>query len=85
MLFCFIFAFMKQEILDKITETVEGYSVKNLSYKKNDRIITGQVKDPVNLFPHLHDGYVSVVYNVNGYPIKINKGRKDLIIKIPKD
>ena len=75
---------MKQEELDKITETIDGYHVKNLSYKKNDRIITGQVKDPINLFPHLYEGYVSCQWNVHGHPIKTNKGRKDLKINIIK-
>jgi len=73
---------MKQEELDKITETINGYPVKNLSYKKNARLITGQVKDPINLFPHLHDGYVGASWNVNGYPQKLNKGRNDLRLKM---
>jgi hypothetical protein len=73
---------MKQEELDKITETINGYPVKNLLYKKNARIITGQVKDPINLFPHLHDGYVGASWNVNGYPQKLNKGRNDLRLKM---
>ena len=74
---------MKQEELDKITETINGYPVKNLLYKKNDRIITGQVKDPINLFPHLYEGYVSCVWNTKGYPQKLNKGRNDLRLKMP--
>lgn len=73
---------MKQEELDKITETIGGYPVKNLLYKKNGRFITGQVKDPINLFPHLHDGYVGASWNVNGYPQKLNKGRNDLRLKM---
>ena len=76
---------MTKEQIGKITHTVEGYEVKNLSFKRNDGLITGQVKDPMNMFPHLHEGFVSVVWNRNGYPQRMNKGRKDLMIEIPKE
>jgi len=73
---------MIEEKLKKITHTIGGYEVKNLSYKKVDRIITGQVKDPSNLFPDLYDGFVSIVYNLNGYPQRMNKGRNDMRIEL---
>lgn len=73
---------MEKEKLEQIKETLGGYEVKNLSYKKRDNIITGQVKDPMNLFPTLHEGFVGGAWSINGFPLKYNKGRKDLILKI---
>jgi hypothetical protein len=73
---------MVEEKIKTITHTVGGYEVKDLKYKKVDRIITGRVKDPSNLFPHLYEGFVSIVYNLNGYPQRDNKGRKDMIINV---
>ena len=73
---------MIEEKIKNITQTVGGYEVKDLSFKKNDRIITGRVKDPSNLFPHLYEGYVSCQWNSAGFPIRANKGRKDMIIQL---
>jgi hypothetical protein len=73
---------MDKEKLALITHTVEGYEVKNLNYKKIDNIITGQVKDPYTLFPHLYDGWSSCVWATNGSAIKLNKGRKELKLKM---
>lgn len=73
---------MEKELLEKITETVEGYPVKNLTYKKVDNIIVGQVKDPYTLFPDLHGGWETCVWNKSGFPQKFNKGRKELILKM---
>jgi hypothetical protein len=73
---------MLEEKLKSITHTVGGYEVKDLSYKKVDRLITGRVKDPFNPFPNLYEGFVSVVFNTSGYPQRMNKGRNDLRIEL---
>jgi hypothetical protein len=73
---------MDKEKLAAITHTEEGYEVKNLNYKKIDNIITGQVKDPYTLFPHLYEGWSSCVWNTSGFAEKLNKGRKDLKLKM---
>lgn len=73
---------MKQEDLEHVKETQGGFAVKNLSYKKIDNIITGQVKDPYNLFPHLYEGWITAVWNTKGTPIKYSKGRVELTLKI---
>ena len=73
---------MTQEQLDKITETITGFEVKNLKYKPRIRMITGQVKDPYNIFPELHEGFVGCSWSVNGYPQNMNKGRKELKLKM---
>lgn len=77
-----IFALMEKEKLEQIKETIDGYEVKNLTYKKLDNIITGQVKDPINLFPDLHEGFIGAAWSVSGHPLKYLKGRKDLTLKI---
>lgn len=73
---------MVEEKIKLITHTIGGYEVKDLSYKKVDRIITGRVKDPSNLFPHLYDGFCTCVWNTNGYPQRDNKGRNDMRIEL---
>lgn len=73
---------MLVEKLKTITKTIGGHEVKDLSFKQADRIITGRVKDPSNLFPNLHEGFVSCVWNSAGYPQRHNKGRNDLRIDV---
>ena len=77
---------MKQEELNKITETVEGYEVKNLRFLKVDNIITGLVKDPLFGRPNLHGGFVSGQWHTTGIPTNSIKGRKELKLnlEIPK-
>ena len=73
---------MIEEKIKSITHTKGGYEVKDLRFKKADRIITGRVKDPSNLFPHLYEGFISCIWNSSGFPQRDNKGRKGMIIEI---
>jgi hypothetical protein len=73
---------MKQEELDLITETVTGYPVRNLRWKKMDNIITGQVKCPVIGKENFNDGYISGTWKRNGSPTNIIRGLDDLRLKI---
>ena len=68
--------------LKQITETVEGYPVKNLKWNVLDNIIVGQVKDELYGRKDLHNGFISCQWNRFGKPLKLNKGRKELILKI---
>jgi len=52
--------------LQNVTQTVEGYPVKNLTWLPNDNVIRGQVKCPVVGKPNLHDGYIIVTWRKNG-------------------
>ena len=74
------------ERMDKILEGIKmtngGYLVKDLRYKSITNIIVGLVRDPIFGKEWLHDGYISIQWNRNGFPININKGRKDLKISI---
>lgn len=77
---------MKEEFLNSITETVEGYPVKNLVWKPIDNLIRGLVKDPITGNENLHGGYVTANWNRNGALLSHcgfdkNK-RKDLYLKI---
>jgi hypothetical protein len=69
------------EILKHITETIEGYEVKDLRWLPLDNIIVGLVKPPYNN-PKVHNGFESCAWKKNGYPTNRNKGRKDLILKM---
>jgi hypothetical protein len=71
-----------QETLKQITETVEGYPVKDLKWNVLDNIIVGMVKEPYSN-PKLHEGYVCVQWKPNGYATNKNKGRQDLYLKMP--
>ena len=73
---------MFEEQLKNITQTVDGIPVKDLVYKPVDKVITGLVKDPDYGNPDLRDGYVSCVWNRHGTPLKLNKGREELKLKI---
>ena len=70
------------EKLTEITETVNGYEVKELKYNPLDNIIVGMVKVPF-ANPKVFDGYECVQYRTNGKPTNRNKGRQDLILKMP--
>jgi len=69
------------ENLNKITQTVEGYPVKDLRWLPVDNIIIGLVKCPIWGKPTLHDGYVSCKWRKNGLNVR-DKERKDLTLKI---
>lgn len=69
-----------------IKETLKGYPVKNLRWKKSQNVIVGQVKCPVIGRENLFDGYIMVVWRKNG---KIaykeafgNADRNDLTLKM---
>ena len=75
---------MEKHILDTIVETVEGYEVKELRYKKVDNILVGRVKCPVLGRENLHNGFVSCCWRVNGTLHHRYGGttRPDLYLKI---
>lgn len=67
-----------------ITETVEGYPVKNILWKPNENIFTGQVKCPILGKPELRDGYITVTWRSNGSltPKFGGSNRKDLYLNL---
>ncbi len=67
--------------LNNITETVDGYPVKDLRWLPVDNIIVGLVKCPIWGNDKLHDGFVSCKWRKNGACVK-DKDRKDLKLKI---
>jgi hypothetical protein len=73
---------MEIELVNSITETTEGYLVKNLKWNQLDNILVGQVKDPITGRETLHDGFITAQWTRYGKPLKQNKGRTDLILKI---
>jgi len=75
---------MKQDTLNKITQTVEGYEVKNVAWIARDFIIRGQVKCPVIGRETLHDGFVVITWRKNGKILPKWGDRKDLNIIIPQ-
>lgn len=70
-----------QDIIKTITQTIEGYPVKNLKFNQLDNIIVGQVLCPVIGRDNLHDGYVTLTWRKNGTCIK-EKNRPDLKLLI---
>jgi|AntAceMinimDraft_18_1070375.scaffolds.fasta_scaffold104670_4 hypothetical protein len=68
--------------LELITETVEGYEVKELRYKKMDNILVGLVKCPICGRENFNDGFVSGQWRTNGSPINSIDRRADLKLKI---
>lgn len=68
--------------LTNITETIEGYRVKDLRWLSVDNIITGLVKDPVSGKPTLFDGFVACQWKANGKTTNKYKGIKELYLKI---
>jgi len=77
---------MNKENINKVRETISGYYVKNLRYLKLDNIISGHVKCPIFGKERLHDGFISIQWNSNGYPINKHKGMPDykLNLESPK-
>lgn len=61
-----------------VTQTTAGFEVKNLKWNQRDNIYVGLVKDPVYGRADLHDGFICVQWNKQGYPLKLNKGRTEL-------
>ena len=71
-----------QEFIKDINQTNGGYPVKDLRWLPLDNIIVGLVKDPMYGKPELREGYIAVQWNKYGKPIKLNKGRDELILKL---
>lgn len=69
------------ESLNHITHTIQGYLVKDLRYLPIDNIIVGLVQDK-EFGNSARDFYISVQWTKQGKPIKLNKGRNELILKI---
>ena len=68
-----------------ITNTTEGYEVKNLIWKPIDSIITGLVKCPIMGRIDRHEGFVSFQWRTNGKPFKMqDRSRIDLTLNIPR-
>lgn len=73
--------------LEKTTETVEGYPVKDLvNHKGLRKYIGGLVKDPIYGKPQLHNGFVGCSWFQNGDAMAkgYGKPRKDLKLKFGK-
>jgi len=71
------------ENLNKITETLGGYPIKDLRYNQRDNVFVGRVQDPICGRPTLHEGYVVVVWRKNGkVEPRYGKDRTDLEIDI---
>ncbi len=75
---------MEQSVLDTITQTVEGYEVKDLVWKKTDNIIRGLVKCPVVGRESFNNGFIAVTWRKNGSLTQSYGGseRPDLYLKI---
>lgn len=70
--------------LKQITQTIEGYPVKDLRWLPLDNIIVGLVKCPYMGKPTLNEGYVSGMWKRNGSPTNKIKGFDHLYLDIPK-
>lgn len=73
---------MIEELLPTITQTVEGYPVRNLKWNKLDNIIVGQVKDPILGDENRLEGYIVCQWKKQGYATNRFKGRQDLRLKL---
>ena len=71
-----------EDFIKDITKTIEGFEVKNLKWNQLDNIIVGLVKDPMYGKDTIRDGFVCVQWSKYGKPIKLNKGRTELIIQL---
>jgi len=82
---------MRQEDLDLITESVEGYEVKNLVWKPNEKVIRGKIKCPFLGKPGFNDGFINCGWRKNGSIVSVagdidNKTNvQDLYLKIDKE
>lgn len=72
---------MEEDIIKNITQTVEGYPVKNLKFNQLDNILVGQVLCPIIGKLNLHGGYITLTWRRNGSCIK-EKNRPDLKLEI---
>jgi hypothetical protein len=71
------------ENLDKITQTLGGYPIKDFRYNHRDNVFVGRVQDPICGRPNLHEGFVVVVWRTNGkVEPRYGKGRTDLEIDV---
>jgi hypothetical protein len=75
---------MTTDELKQITQTIEGYPVKNLRWLPLDNIIVGLVKCPYLGKPSFNEGYVSGMWKRNGSPTNKIKGFDHLYLDIPK-
>ena len=77
-----------QEFRTDIKQTIGGYEVKNVYFKKLDNIYVGQVKDPLWGKENLFEGYITVTWNAKGVITRAfkekngNIERTDLTIKL---
>ena len=76
---------MIEQKLTTITQTIEGYEVRNLKWNKLDNIIVGQVKDPLLGNENRLEGYIVCQWKANGYATNKFKGREDLKLQIPTE
>jgi len=67
--------------MQNITHTQGGFEVKNLKYNLRDNIYVALVKDLI-YGNELRDYWVCVQFYTNGTPMKSNKGRTELNIKL---
>jgi hypothetical protein len=70
-----------QDILNTINKTKNGYEVKDLRFLPVDNIIVGLVKCPILGRANLREGFICVQWTTKGKPLRINKGREDLILE----
>ena len=70
------------EFINNITETIEGYPIKNLKWNQLDNIIVGMVKCPIIGNENLHEGYIICQWRKNGSATNRFKGREDLYLKL---
>ena len=72
-----------QETLNKITETINGHEVKNLTWLERDKVIRGQVKCPVTGRDSLHNGFIVITWRANGKVLpKWGTDREELNLEI---
>jgi hypothetical protein len=76
---------MSEQDLAEITETIEGYHVKDLRWLSRDNIIVGLVKCPYLGVPNLFEGYTSGMWKRNGIPTNKIRGHEHLTLKMKKD
>jgi len=73
---------MIEQLINTITQTVEGYPVRNLKWNKLDNIIVGQVKCPILGDEKRLDGFIVCQWRSNGTATNKFKGREDLKLLI---
>lgn len=73
---------MTTEILNRITQTVEGYPIRNLKWNQLDNILVGQVKCPLIGREDFNEGFITAQWRKNGSATNKFKGREDLKLLI---